>query len=309
MAVTGRLAVMKSNLFGGEAMKHFTVLDGGLSTQLELHGAEIAGVLWTGAALVETPELVEAAHRDFVLAGAEIITTASYQLSRAGFVAAGRTPEEADRALLASVELARRVTKGTGARVAASIGPWGATRHDGSEYLGNYGVSQEFLENFHRERIAVLAHAAPDFFAVETIPEITEARAIAAVLADFSHIPSWFSFTASDDSHLPSGEAIEDAVLAVVSIPNLVAVGVNCVAGEHVQGLATAITTVTSLPVIAYPNKGGHWDPDSAEWQNQGETSLASGAEVWRAAGVRYLGGCCGYDATDIKALRRVLDP
>jgi len=285
-------------------MTDVTVLDGGLSTQLEHHGAELAGVLWTGGALLHTPELVEAAHRDFVHAGAEIISTASYQLSRAGFIAAGRKPEEADQALLASVELARRATRGTNTLVAASIGPFGATTHDGSEYLGNYGVSQEFLENFHRERIAVLARAAPDFFAVETIPEITEARALGVVLADFSDIPSWFSFTASDDSHLPSGESIKEAVLAVVSIPNLVAVGVNCVAPEHVEGLAVSIKAVCGLPVIAYPNKGGHWDPESAEWANHGETSLVDWAPLWRDVGVRYLGGCCGYDATDIQALR-----
>lgn len=61
------------------------VLDGGLSTQLEHLGADFSGDLWTGRALLDNPDIVRQAHQDFVDAGAQIITSASYQVSRRDF--------------------------------------------------------------------------------------------------------------------------------------------------------------------------------------------------------------------------------
>jgi len=282
-------------------------LDGGLSTQLERRGARFLGSLWTGRALLENPDIVAQAHKDFVDAGAEIISTASYQLSRAGFIAEGMTADDADRALIRSVEIAREATAGTTVKVAASIGPWGATMHDGSEYRGNYGVSQEFLEDFHRERLSVLAEAKPDYWAVETIPEVTEARALATVLAEFSDIPAWVSFSCRDDAHVASGEPIEDAVRAVMGVPGLVAIGVNCVPPEMVEGLSKAIRRVADLAIIAYPNRGGVWDAATGDWEGQSPKPLGDWMPLWSVAGVSMVGGCCGHGAAEIRALRESL--
>lgn len=284
------------------------VLDGGLSTQLERHGADFSGRLWTGKALLENPDVVERAHRDFVESGAEIISTASYQVSRSGFVAEGLTAHDADLALTRSVEIAQSATTGTQVKVAASVGPYGATLHDGSEYRGNYGVDQGTLEDFHRERIAVLAAAKPDYFALETIPELTEARALVAVLADYPDIPVWVSFSCGDDAHLVSGETIEDAARAVAVLPQLVAIGMNCVAPENVAPLARRIASVTDTAIIGYPNRGGQWDSVTNSWSGQTPKTLAQWWPDWRAAGVTFVGGCCGHDATAIAQLRDALE-
>jgi homocysteine S-methyltransferase len=279
------------------------VLDGGLSTQLEYLGADFSGDLWTGRALLDNPDIVRQAHQDFVDAGAQIITSASYQVSRRGFIAAGLTAADADRALVASVELAREATANTAVQVAASVGPYGATLHDGSEYRGNYGIDQAVLEDFHRERIAVLASARPDFFAVETIPEITEARAVVAVLRDYPAIPAWISFSCADDAHIASGETIEDAVAAVAGLPGLVAVGINCVPPESVSALVTRIAAVTDIPIIGYPNRGGVWDATTNSWVGHTPLSLAQWREQWEGLGVRFIGGCCGHGADAIAEL------
>lgn len=279
------------------------VLDGGLSTQLELLGADFSGDLWTGRALLDNPDIVRQAHQDFVDAGAQIITSASYQLSRQGFVEAGLSIADADRALIASVTLAREATANTAVRVAASVGPYGATLHDGSEYRGNYGIDQAVLEDFHRERIAVLASAAPDVFAVETIPEITEARALVAVLRDYPEIPAWISFSCADDAHIASGETIEDAVAAVAGLPGLIVVGINCVPPENVGPLITRIAAVTDIPIIGYPNRGGVWDAATNTWVGQTPLALAQWMVEWKDLGVSFIGGCCGHGASAIAEL------
>lgn len=278
------------------------IIDGGLSTELERLGAQIAGELWTGKALLDDPALVEQAHRNYAAAGAEVVITSSYQLSRQGFVEVGLTVEEADTALRNSVAVARRAVRGTEAKVAASIGPYGAVLHDGSEYRGDYTVDQAYLEAFHAERLAVLLEAEPDFLAVETIPNLAEAKALANVLAE-TDVPSWVSFTAGSGASLWSGEAIEDAVRAVSGIPKLFAVGVNCVDPAHVAELASRIRSVSNLEIVAYPNRGGVWNSEQGIWIGQEPKALSEWFPEWSAAGVSWFGGCCGTHSGDIRTL------
>ena len=293
-----------------------SVIDGGLSTQLERLGCVLEGTLWTGQALLANPELIERAHRDFIEAGATVIITASYQLSRQGFEALGLTADQADEALRRSVQVARAAVSSAvsagvpGAAdvlVAASVGPYGAILHDGSEYRGNYGLTHDELVAFHAERIAVLASAAPDLFAVETIPDAREAVAIAEVLANYPEIPAWVSFTAGSESSVWAGQSIEEAVEAVVGVASVRAVGVNCVDPSLVAGLVSRIRAVTTLPIVVYPNAGGSWDAVTGEWSGSHADPLAAQASFWRDNGVALVGGCCGTDATAIAALSTAL--
>ena len=73
------------------------VLDGGLSTALEEQGADLGGSLWTARLLGGEPERIAAAHRAFFESGAQVATTASYQASVEGLVAAGYDAVEARR--------------------------------------------------------------------------------------------------------------------------------------------------------------------------------------------------------------------
>ena len=54
------------------------VLDGGLATLLERHGHDLSSDLWSARLLRDDPAAIEAAHREFFAAGAEVATTASY---------------------------------------------------------------------------------------------------------------------------------------------------------------------------------------------------------------------------------------
>ena len=76
-----------------------------------------------------------------------------------------------------------------GARVASSVGPYGAILHDGSEYRGRYGRTHRQLVDFHRERLEILAATGPDLLAIETIPDVDEAAALVEALADHPGAP------------------------------------------------------------------------------------------------------------------------
>lgn len=291
------------------------VLDGGLSTQLAVLGQDTSGLLWTGRTLLENPDAVTRAHADFVAAGADIVITASYQVSRWGFEQAGLAAEQADAALRSATRAARAATEQFPDRrvlVAASVGPYGAILHDGSEYRGNYGRTHQQLVDFHRERLDVLVDSAPDLLAVETIPDAVEAQALVEVLADHPSMPAWVTFSAVDDEHVCAGQSIEEAVTVAASAPSVVAVGINCTDPRHVAALVGRIRSACDLPIVVYPNAGGAWDAADGQWHGgtSGDPALAFPEQVvqsWLDAGARAVGGCCGTDAVAISRIAQQL--
>ena len=83
------------------------VLDGALATELEQRGANLNDSLWSAKLLTENPDLIRQVHYDYIVAGANVITTASYQASYAGFAKRGYTNEQATALMQLSVQLAK----------------------------------------------------------------------------------------------------------------------------------------------------------------------------------------------------------
>ena len=282
-------------------------IDGGMSTELEQQGCRLEGSLWTAQALLDDPGLIEAAHKAYVDAGAGVVITASYQISRTGFVEAGLTAEDADRALRASIEVARKAVEGTQTLVAASVGPYGAILHDGSEYKGNYGKTVEELRAFHVERLGVLLSANPDLLAIETIPDALEAEALVAALAEFPSAIAWMSFTIGPDGKLWAGQSLAEAARFAASSPAIAAIGVNCVDPALVSAAIAEIRSVTSLPVVIYANGGGIWNSETGIWENAAADALVAYSAEWVKQGASLIGGCCGTHAGDIRQLAAAL--
>src|SRR5579883_2906859 len=150
------------------------LLDGALATELERRGADLADALWSARCLLERPALIRDVHLDYLRAGADIITTATYQATFEGFARRGLSREQAARLMRLAVELAREAREQHAAEaapgapaplIAASVGPYGAMLADGSEYRGDYGLTDEALAAFHRPRLEVLARAGADLIA------------------------------------------------------------------------------------------------------------------------------------------------
>jgi homocysteine S-methyltransferase len=117
----------------------FVLLDGGLATELEQRGHDLDHPLWSARVLRSSPDAIAEVHRAYLDAGADCITTASYQVSLLG--RHGLTVAESERLLRLSVQVAVEA-RDTFSRsspdrlrplVAASIGPDGATLGVGSE--------------------------------------------------------------------------------------------------------------------------------------------------------------------------------
>lgn len=283
-------------------MTDLVVLDGGLSTALEEAGADLSGSLWTARLLGEEPERITEAHRAFYRSGAGVATTASYQGSIEGMVAAGYDAATARELLVRSVTLARVVrdelaVERPGLLVAASIGPYGAFLADGSEYRGRYGVPAARLRDFHGPRLELLAAAGPDLLAVETIPDVDEAEVLVDLLDEIG-VRAWFSY-AVRGSATAAGQPLTAAYSLLAGHDVIVAAGVNCTEQVDILGAVREAVAATGLPAVAYPNRGGTWDARSKQWA-YGDALDLDLLDTWVEAGARWVGGCCGVGPADV---------
>lgn len=317
------------------------VVDGALGTELEAHGADLQDELWSARCLVSAPHLIRKVHLDYLEAGANIITTASYQATLQGFQSRGLSREQGEALLRRSVQIAQEAraifvegrSKGPYASrgekdgvasrarlpvlVAASVGSYGAYLADGSEYTGDYGrsVTKEALKNFHRRRLQVLADAGPDLIAFETIPNKLEAQAYAELLEENDiRIPAWFSFTSKDGASAASGDPITECAAVADSCRRVAAVGINCTAPRLIHGLVLSISKVTSKPIVVYPNTGETYVAETKEWVDSaarggGEPGMdfVSCVGKWRRAGASLVGGCCRTGPATVRAIARAL--
>ncbi len=281
------------------------ILDGALATELERRGCDLRDPLWSAKVLLEAPELIQQVHSDYFRAGADIAITASYQATVEGFMRRGLGREESLDLLRRSVRLAveardafwrepaNRVDRPR-PLVAASVGPYGAFLADGSEYRGDYGLSEAELMDFHRLRMATLLEAGADLLACETLPCFAEARALTRLLAEFPDASAWISFSARDDAHLCHGEPLAECAAWLDDRPQVVAVGINCTAPRYLPALIRTIRFATGKPIVVYPNSGETYRADLGRWEGTATcVEFATEAERWYASGARLIGGCC----------------
>ncbi len=293
------------------------VLDGALATELEARGCDLNDALWSAKMLLEQPQLIRQVHLDYFQAGAQCAITASYQATPLGFAARGLGLAQSQQLIARSAQLAlearaayRAMHADAGALlVAGSVGPYGAYLADGSEYRGDYALPQAQMLDFHRPRIAALVAAGVDLLACETQPSVAEIAALLALLQEFAQIAAWFSFTLRDTTHLSDGTPLREVVALLDGHPQVVALGVNCIAPELGTAALRHLATLTRLPLVVYPNSGERYDAAGKRWDGVGSDAcgLVDRVDAWRAAGARLIGGCCRTAPRDIAQLARRL--
>ena len=299
------------------AHRQLLILDGALGTELQRRGADLNDPLWSAALLIQQPDLIRQVHLDYFLAGADVATTASYQATFESFMRRGMSHAEAASLMADAVRLAVEARDAFWAvpenrvgrlrpLVAASVGPYGAMLADGSEYRGNYALTEDQLMDFHRPRMAVLLASGADLLACETVPCLAEARALARLLQEFPGASAWISFSCRDGLHNSQGELLSDCVKALESFSEVVAVGVNCTAPQFIDSLVAEASAHTAKPVLVYPNSGEQYDATHKQWSgNPSASHFADQARGWHARGARLIGGCCRTSPDDIAAVNR----
>jgi S-methylmethionine-dependent homocysteine/selenocysteine methylase len=290
------------------------LLDGGMGRELRARGVEILDTIWSANALLTAPEVVRQVHRDYIAAGADVITTNTYGVIRADLAKEGIEHRFAELNLLAC-DLARQAQSDAGksVRIAGSLPPLrGSYRPD---LVGPFAE----IEPLYREQAEILAPRV-DLLLCETMSSAAEAFA-AVTAATKTGLPVWVSFTLADDGsgRLRSGESIAEAMALLNGLP-IAGVLANCCPPESISA-AMAEIVATGKPVV-----GGYANtflPVPEGWTLEGDNdgdgllpvrddldsvAYAHHVQGWLDQGATVVGGCCGTGPAHIARLRAVID-
>ncbi len=282
------------------------LLDGALGTELERRGVSTQLPLWSAQAVRDSPDRVREVHEDYVRAGADILTAATFRTTPRALGKAGMAAD-ADRltraAIALCVEARERVGGGREVFVAGSMAPLEDC------YAPELVPPALAADREHAEQAERLARAGAELLLVETMGTIREA--VAAVrAAKKTGLLVLASFICRNGSEILGGELLADAVRGVEAI-GADAVLVNCTPVDVMPLCLDAMSRATSLPIGCYPNAG---TPEMAKgtWQFDPSMSperFAGSAQEWLRRGAQIVGGCCGTGPDHIRALRESLPP
>lgn len=297
------------------------ILHGALGTELEALGYDISGKLWSAKYLLEKPSIIQDIHETYIAAGADLVTTSSYQATLPGLQEVGLSEAEARTVIAQTVDLAKAArdriwasisdaekSKRPYPLISGDVGPYAAYLANGSEYTGDYGkISKEELKDFHRPRIAILIDQGVDLLALETIPNALEAAALVELLAEeFPQVEAYISFTIQESSSISDGTSLEAMVELVDTSKQILALGINCSSPLLFDAALEKLASLTNKYLVTYPNSGEVYDGQTQTWRPKDVTAkdLVEHSQDWHEQfQVKILGGCCRTRPNDIKSL------
>ena len=288
-------------------MSRVVLLDGGMGQELVRRAKTEDHPMWSAKVLLERPELVEQAHRDFIDAGATVITLNAYattpeRLSRDG------APELFEPLQRRAREIAERAREGAPheVRIAGCLPPLFGSYHP--------EAAPPFEEAVTRYAEIIAQQPSVDLFLCETMSSTHEAKA-AITAARETGKPAWCAFSLDDDgtAQLRSGEPLADALEAIGDRGHEATL-LNCSRPETFDP-AMPILATRGAPFGAYANGftsvaplelGGTVDRLEARHDLDPPT-YAEHAMRWVDAGARIVGGCCEVGPAHIAAVRDAL--
>jgi S-methylmethionine-dependent homocysteine/selenocysteine methylase len=275
------------------------LLDGALGTELGRRGVETRGGLFSAAALLDERgrATLRAVHREYVDAGAQVITAATFRTNRRALAAAGLESRFPELARLAVREA--REAAGTRARVAGSMAPLEDC------YRPDLRPAPPQAAREHLEHAQALAGAGCDLLLVETVAAADEGLAAVAAAAA-TGLPVWVAAMAAPHGTMLDGSDLAAFFRRAVAAGATAAV-VNCTPPDGVD-LALGAAASAGVPFGAYAHLG-EVDP-AVPWGNApvlDPAEYARRALRWIERGASIVGGCCGTGPAHIRALAEAL--
>jgi len=282
------------------------ILDGPLGTELHRRGINMSSPLWSASAIKEHPGVIREIHKDYIDAGADIITTNTFRTDARTYRKTGLSEEDAKNATFKAVQLAREAISRTlpdrKIWIAGSLSPLEDCYHP--------ELSPGFKTAYHEHKIKTswLLQAGVDFILIETMNTLDEALAATRAALE-TGLPTAASFILIDRDHILNGAKIITAYEQLK--PEGIAIfSVNCTHHSVVTEFLNTHADKIDLPIMVYVNAGFFdfqkgWQGDPAFTPER----YASIAQTWIARGVRIIGGCCGTGPKFISRLAKIKSP
>ena len=287
------------------------LMDGGMGHALYKSVGRPKGG-WPATVTITHNQVVQELHSEFLRAGAEIITTNTYNAGRYRLNVKGEADYFAaiNIAACEAAEAARDACN-PAALIAGAIGPVRMS------YQPDWVPDASIMEAEIAEQAILLAPHV-DFFMVETMSITSEA--VAAVKAcSATGRPAWVGYSVEErgDPLLRSGEAIQNAVDALDGLP-VDAVLISCTSPEAVTRARPILRDCLGkdVPFGGYANAFvtipadfgmGSTVADLEQRAELGPDAYAGSAAEWLDMGASILGGCCEVNPPHIARLAKLI--
>lgn len=274
--------------------KQMLFFDGATGTQLQARGLQ-AGELperWN----FTHPEIIEAVHKDYLAAGANILKTNTFG---ANPIKLAETDLDCKATITAAVTIAKKACAGAIDKfVALDLGPTG-------KLLAPYGdLPFEKAVAAYGEMVRYGVEAGADLILIETMSDTYETKAAILGAKENCDLPVCVTLTFDEDGKLLTGATVEAAALMCEGL-GVDAIGFNCGLGPvQVAKLVPQMLQDTKLPLIVNPNAG-------LPVQRDGKTCFDINSEEYAdlmyalacADAPSIMGGCCGTTPAHIAAM------
>ena len=289
------------------------LLDGGMGRELRTRGVDILSPIWSAKGLITAPETVGQIHRDYICAGADIITTNTYGIIRSNLAKEGIEDRFEELNVLAcTLAVQARQKSKPSVLIAGSLPPLaGSYRPD---LVGRI----EDIGPLYREQADLLAPYV-DLFLCETMSSAAEGRAAASAACQTGK-PVWLAWTLHEDQDgkLRSSETIREAagVLSDLPVSGFLA---NCCAPESITKALPPLIETGASYCGGYANT---FQPIPEEWELDGDKKTDGFLDLrsdldpahyagyvlrWLQAGATVVGGCCGTGPAHIAKIKELL--
>lgn len=273
------------------------ILDGAMGTELHKAGMpdSVCPELW----MTQNPQIVEKIQNTYILAGSDAILIPSFGANQLKLAEFGLEKNclEINRKLAAISRNAAKSCEHRKILIGADIGPTGKMLEPSGQ------VPFEIAVSAFKEQIKILCDEGADFIIVETMLDIQEARAALIAAKETTNLPVIVSMTFSDGGRTLSGTSPAAAIVTLQSL-GADAVGANCSLGpDLLLPIIQEMKKYAKVPLSVKPNAGLPRLINGETVFDMSPEDFAKFATRLVEAGASLIGGCCGTNATHIKAL------
>ena len=286
------------------------ILDGAIGSEmLRRH------LTWEGHKVDSHPDIIRSIHADYVTAGADVISTNTFQLARRSWLAHFRDAEHmhhigapglekrAGPLIHDAVALARQARDASPRKNEVAVA--GAMTTLEWCFRPDLTPALDAMRAEYRETISHFVDAGVDLMLFETFNRWREAQ-VAVEAARQLGIPAWVAFVPDWQGRLLSGESIAETVEKLKPLaPD--AILFNCAPPPDISRALVELRRTYKGPAGVYPHVGRFDPPDWMFTDEYPPEKYLQEARRWVEQGATIVGGCCGTTPMHIEALRRGL--
>ena len=295
-----------------------TLIDGAMGTEIRARGCEVPShhsSIWSAKALMDNPDVVKEIHKDYILAGADIIVTNNYAVTHNLLKRENLEHKLSDLTSL-SIDIAKSAKEESGRdiRIAASLPPLDTS------YRPDLVGDIKSMKEKYKEIVKIVKNQV-DLIIIETMSSSLEATGALAACEDLDK-EVWLGYTLQGVrmNTLPSGEYLMDAIDKIKHF-NIAAYLINCSSANITTEGIKLLSNEIDLPFGGYANpvnvtniKHNEGEDDNVEYlqelyqQDIDANQYCDVVAEWINDGATIVGSCCGTSPEHIKKIYNLIN-